>query len=148
MWLYVPAMKQLRKDQEADIILAGTIHAVIDRLNAAVNYRIHAVGWIYEDIGSQVVHRNRQKRCYGLPREEEKEGRTVHHNLRQQDVILEAAQTIYMDPVPEDDAEDRTETHDGGYVEADNYINDEGMMDDVQAQFCLQRIRRCLNFMF
>ena len=41
------------------------------------------------------MHRNHLKRCYGLPREKEKEGRTVRHNLRQQDVIiLEAAQTI------------------------------------------------------
>ena len=85
------------------------------------------------------MHRNRLKRCYGLPREKEKEGRTVRHNSRQQDVILEAAQT--MDPVPEDDAEDRTETPDGGYVEADN-VNDEGMVDDIQPQLRPQRIRR------
>ena len=54
---------------------------------------------------------------------------------KHQDGILEAAQT--MDPVPEDDTEDHTETQEGGYVEADN---DEGM-EEIQP-FRPQRIRR------
>ena len=133
VWLYVPAVKQGRTKKLASFWRGP--YTVIDRLNAAVNYRIQLVG----STKTLVVHRNHLKRCYGLPREKEKEGRTVRHNSRQQDVILEAAQT--MDPVPEDDAEDRTETHDGGYVEAEN-VNDEGMVDDIQPQLRPQRIRR------
>ena len=49
-----------------------------------------------------------------------------------------------MDPVPEEvNADDLTEIHDGGYVEADN-VNDEGMMEEihVQPQPCPQQIQR------
>ena len=81
------------------------------------------------------MHRNRIKRCYGLPREKGKEGRTIPHTLRQQDGISEAAQPT--DPVPGDDTEDGTETQVGGYVDADN---DEGM-EEIQPVRS-QRVRR------
>ena len=129
MWLYVPAVRQGRTKKLASFWRGP--YTVIDRLNAALNYRIQLVG----STKTLVVHRNRLKRCYGIPREKEKEGQMVRHTSLQQDGILEAAQA--MDPVPEDDTEDGTEIQEGGYVEADN---DEGM-EEIQP-LRPQRIRR------
>ena len=60
VWLYVPAVKWGRTKKLASFWRGP--YMVIDRLNAAVDYRIQLVG----STKTLKVHRNRLKRCYGL----------------------------------------------------------------------------------
>eukprot|EP00731_Ephydatia_muelleri_P006855 Em0003g1103a len=63
VWLFVPAVKQGRTRKLASLWRGP--YTVIDRINGALNYRIQLVG----STKTLVVHRNRLKRCYGLPKE-------------------------------------------------------------------------------
>ncbi|KAL5516223.1 hypothetical protein EMCRGX_G001504 [Ephydatia muelleri] len=63
LWLFVPAVKQGRTKKLASLWRGP--YTVIDRINGALNYRIQLVG----STKTLVVHRNRLKRCYGLPKE-------------------------------------------------------------------------------
>ena len=63
MWLFVPAVKQGRTKKLASLWRGP--YTVIDRINGALNYRIQLVG----STKTVVVHRNRLKQCYGLPKE-------------------------------------------------------------------------------
>ena len=85
VWLYVPAVKQGRTKKLASFWQGP--YTVIDRMNAALDYRIQLVG----STKTLVVHRNRLKRCYGLPKEKEKQCQRAR---RQQDVTLEAAKAL------------------------------------------------------
>ena len=115
MAVYVPAVKQGRTKKLASFWRGP--YTVIDRLNAAVNYRR-----IYEDIGS--AQESSKTMLWSSQRE--REGRS--NGSPQFDTAG-------------CDFGSCTETHDGGYVEAGN-VNDEGMMDDIQPQLRPQRIRR------
>ena len=54
---------------------------MIDRINGALNYRIQLVG----STKTVVVHRNRLKRCYGLPKEGKGQNRRANPVPKQTD---------------------------------------------------------------
>lgn len=75
----------------------GSQYTVIDRLNAALDYRI--VGWTL-------------KRCYGRPKEKTKGCRRAQQSWKQQNLMSEAAQAVATkDLVRENNTEDCTKTN-------------------------------------
>ena len=76
MWLYVPAVMRGRTKKLASFWRGP--YTVIDRLNAAVDNRIQLVG----STKTLIVHCNRLKRPYGLPKNTTKESRQKDSNLK------------------------------------------------------------------
>ena len=107
VWLYVPAVKRGRTKKLASFWRGYGVKCS-SRL-------LHSVGWFNEDV--DIVHRNRLKRCYGLPKNTTKESRQKDSNLK----AVHTRSVPEKDPVSTDD--------DSPVVQAGGFVDDEVMSD-------------------
>lgn len=122
VWLFVPAVKQGRTKKLASLWRGP--YTVVDRINGALNYRIQLVG----STKTLVVHRNRLKRCYGLPKEAAGQKHKAKTVSRRQDLENQPS-------ITNENLEDPAAESSGAWVEAD---------DEPEARSAVrpQRIRR------
>ena len=128
VWLYVPAVKRGRTKK-----LASFPYTVIDQLNAAVDYRIQLVG----STKPLIVHRNRLKRCYGLPKNTSKESWQK----------VSGSKAVHTRSVPEKDHVSTDDTPVVTTEQAGGFVDDEVMSDHIPEDVPVlvrrtQRIRR------
>ena len=107
---------------------------MIDRLNAAVDYRIQLVG----STKTLIVHRNRLKRCYGLPKNTTKESRQKDSNLK----AVHTRSVPEKDPVSTDDDSPVVTTEQAGGFVDDEVMSDHNPEDAPVPVRRTQRIRR------
>ena len=132
VWLYVPAVKRGRTKKLASFWRGP--YTVIDRLNAAVDYRIQLVG----STKTLIVHRNRLKRCYGLPKNTTKESRQKDSNLK----AVHTRSVPEKDPVSTDDDSPVVTTEQAGGFVDDEVMSDHNPEDAPVPVRRTQRIRR------
>lgn len=122
VWLFVPAVKQGRTKKLASLWRGP--YTVVDRINGALNHRIQLVG----STKTLVVHRNRLKRCYGLPKEAAGQKHKAKTVSRRQDLENQPS-------ITNENLEDPAAESSGAWVEAD---------DEPEARSAVrpQRIRR------
>ena len=131
VWLYVP-VKRGRTKKLASFWRGP--YTVIDRLNAAVDYRIQLVG----STKTLIVHRNRLKRCYGLPKNTTKESRQKDSNLK----AVHTRSVPEKDPVSTDDDSPVVTTEQAGGFVDDEVTSDHNPEDAPVPVRQTQRIRR------